>query len=169
KSVTATFTAQYTLWLTTIGAGSITPVPTPTAGKYADGANVTLTATPASGSLFTGWSGDCSGSANPCTVKMDGTKSVTATFTALPPPPPPAPTTCDDKIKVLQTKVAADKHPWRYEHQLKAALRLYAADLVELPKAKAKVGERDRRYVRALKEFTDGKAALCGGRYWHAH
>jgi len=94
---------------------------------------------------------------------------VKATFTALPPPPPPAPTTCDDKIKDLQTKVAADKHPWRYEHQLKAALRLYAADLVELPKAKAKVGERDRRYVRALKEFTDGKAALCGGRYWHAH
>ena len=43
---------------------------------------VTLTATPDTGSIFTGWSGDCSGTGS-CTVTMDGTRSVTATFTAL--------------------------------------------------------------------------------------
>ena len=40
---------------------------------------------------------------------------------------------------------------------------------IELGKAKATVGENDKRYVRALKEFNNGKAALCNGRYWHAH
>jgi hypothetical protein len=95
---------------------------------------------------------------------MDMPKSVTALFTVTSPP-----TTCDDKIKDLQKKVAADKHPWRHDHHLKAALRLYSAAQVELAKAKAKVGEKDKRYVRALKEFNNGKAALCTGYYRRAH
>jgi uncharacterized repeat protein (TIGR02543 family) len=249
RYVTATFTAQYTLYMTVLGNGTVGQVPMPTAGKYLAGTPVTLTATPAADSLFTGWSGDacsgstspscsvtmdrtksvtasfalkqfvltvtkngtgtgtvtaqpssttwtfdigttvtltatpytgsqfsswpagpCSGSTSPsCDVKMDMARSVTATFTLTPPLPPPAPTTCDDKIKDLEKKVAADKHPWRHDHQLKAALRLYSAAQVELGKAKAKVGEHDKRYVRALKEFNNGKAALCSGRYWRAH
>jgi len=43
------------------------------------GTSVTLTATPASGSTFAGWSGDCSGTGT-CTVTMSAAHGVTATF-----------------------------------------------------------------------------------------
>jgi len=53
-----------------------------------NGTEDTLTATPASGFGFSGWSGGgCSGTA-PCAVTLDADKTVTATFTANPPPPP---------------------------------------------------------------------------------
>ena len=39
-----------------------------------------LTAVPAGGSFFTGWSGACSGVAATCTVSMTAAVSVTATF-----------------------------------------------------------------------------------------
>ena len=45
------------------------------------GANVTLTATPAGGSTFTGWGGDCSG-AGACQLTMDSAHVVTANFSA---------------------------------------------------------------------------------------
>ncbi len=48
---------------------------------YARGATVTLTATPAPGSAFGGWSGACAGQANPCTVLMTADRSVSAAFT----------------------------------------------------------------------------------------
>ncbi|MFZ1640435.1 MAG: Calx-beta domain-containing protein [Candidatus Contendobacter sp.] len=47
------------------------PIPVP--------ATVVLTAAPAAGSTFTGWSGACT--ADPCTVTMDQARNVTATFT----------------------------------------------------------------------------------------
>jgi uncharacterized repeat protein (TIGR02543 family) len=171
KSVTATFALkQFALTLRKAGTGFGAIATQPSSPMYNIGAVVALRATADSGSQFTGWSGDaCAGSTSPdCSVTMSAAKTVTATFT-LTPPPPPAPTTCDDKIKDLEKKVASDKHPWRHEHQLKAALRLYSAAQVELGKAKVKVGASDKRYVRALKEFNNGKAALCNGRYWHAH
>jgi uncharacterized repeat protein (TIGR02543 family) len=43
-------------------------------------ANVTLTANPADGFVFTGWSGDCTGTGPTCTVTMSTAASVTATF-----------------------------------------------------------------------------------------
>jgi uncharacterized repeat protein (TIGR02543 family) len=45
--------------------------------------HVTLTATPASGWSFSGWSGDASGSTNPLQVTMDGNKTITANFTQI--------------------------------------------------------------------------------------
>ena len=88
KSVTATFTLkQFALTLATVGSGTITANPTPVNGTYGAGTVVALTATPASGSQFSGWSGACAGT-GACSVTMDAAKGVTATFAALPPPPP---------------------------------------------------------------------------------
>lgn len=50
---------------------------------YASGITVTLTATPASGSYFHGWSGACSGSGS-CMVIMNAAKNVTAIFKPTP-------------------------------------------------------------------------------------
>lgn len=47
---------------------------------------VTLSATPNSGSTFTGWSGGGCGGTGECEVTMDGAQEVTASFAALPPP-----------------------------------------------------------------------------------
>ena len=52
--------------------------------RFALGTVVSLTATAPSGLQFSGWSGDCSGTALTCTVSMIGARSVTATFVATP-------------------------------------------------------------------------------------
>jgi hypothetical protein len=54
----------------------------PPGGFYQPGTSVTLTATPDPGEVFTGWSGDLSGSDNPATLVMDEHKSATARFEA---------------------------------------------------------------------------------------
>ena len=72
---------KYNLTVNTIGQGSVTP----NGGMYEEGTSVTLTATPASGWQFDGWSGDASGSNNPITIIMNGNKTVTATFSKIPP------------------------------------------------------------------------------------
>ncbi|MBK9950681.1 MAG: hypothetical protein IPP10_03890 [Candidatus Competibacteraceae bacterium] len=92
KNVTATFKAQttsakYTLTVTKAGSGAGTVVSNPAGVNcgsacsygFASGTNVTLTATPASGSTFAGWSGACTGTGT-CTVPMSAAKSVKATF-----------------------------------------------------------------------------------------
>jgi len=60
-------------------AGSISR--SPDASSYAPGTVVTLAASPASGYVFTGWSGALTGKKNPATVTMDADKNVTAFFT----------------------------------------------------------------------------------------
>ncbi len=53
--------------------------------SYAQGTQVTLTATPASGSSFAGWAGGgCSGTGT-CTVTISSDQTITASFTANPP------------------------------------------------------------------------------------
>ncbi len=89
KSVTATFDGvAYALTVTKVGSGTVTSNPagincgTACAANFAPGTVVTLTATPASGQKFSGWSGGvCTGTA-PCQVTMDAAKAVTATFAA---------------------------------------------------------------------------------------
>jgi hypothetical protein len=78
KSVTANFTSIYTLSVSAKGKGSVSL--SPPGGSYPGGTVVTLTAVPGSGFTFRGWSGALSGLANPTTLVMDGSKSVTATF-----------------------------------------------------------------------------------------
>lgn len=73
--------------LTTNVSGSGTVTRNPNAASYAAGTVVTLTATPAAGFVFTGWSGDLSGSANPTTITMSANRTVTATFATSQPGP----------------------------------------------------------------------------------
>jgi hypothetical protein len=84
-TISATFTQQWTLSVSTAGAGTGTVT-----GNGIDcGATcsalldvdtvVTLVATPAGGSVFTGWSGACSGTGI-CNATMTADQSVTATF-----------------------------------------------------------------------------------------
>jgi len=168
KSVTATFTvappppAQFTLTLSTVGDGTIGAQPTALGGRYNSGTLVGLTPKPGMGSKFHAWSGACTGN-GACSVTMNASKSVTATFTAA-----PSPNACDDKIKDLQAKVAGLKHPWSQDRQLKVSLKLYADSLAELNRATAKVGTNDKRIEHAQKEFNNGKAGLCLGHYWRA-
>lgn len=50
-------------------------------GSYATGTQVTLSATPSSGSVFSGWSGACTGTGS-CSLTINADTSITATFSA---------------------------------------------------------------------------------------
>jgi len=70
------------------GGGTITSSPagincgaTCTA-NFANGASVTLTATPAAGSTFLGWTGPCEGTGTTCTVTVNQLRLVSASFAA---------------------------------------------------------------------------------------
>lgn len=62
--------------------GTITLIPE--GGSYDSLQTVILTANPDLGYAFTGWSNDISGASNPTSIIMDGDKTVTANFEALP-------------------------------------------------------------------------------------
>jgi uncharacterized repeat protein (TIGR02543 family) len=90
RSVTATFTNKPLLTVTKAGDGGGTVTSSPPGivcgadctEPYNQGTTVTLAATPNSTSTFAGWSGACGGT-GPCTVTMNASQSVTATFTAV--------------------------------------------------------------------------------------
>ncbi len=64
----------------TVEAQNGSVVKSPDQETYAHGTTVTLTATPAVGYRFTGWSGSVTSTANPLDVVMDSTKTLTANF-----------------------------------------------------------------------------------------
>ncbi len=72
---------SYTLNVSASGSGNITK--SPALSSYSTGTVVSLTATPASGFQFVGWSGDISGSANPIMVTMSRNITITANFVPL--------------------------------------------------------------------------------------
>jgi pectate lyase len=83
KSVSANFApAGYTLTVNKIGSGSVgrfgynTPVST-----YPAGTALWMTALPAAGWSFAGWSGDLAGLTNPAQITLSANRIVTATFT----------------------------------------------------------------------------------------
>ena len=69
---------KYKLTIVTTGKGTVTA--SPAAATYAPGTVVTLTATPAAGSPWIGWSGAASGTALTTTVTITKDTSVTANF-----------------------------------------------------------------------------------------
>jgi uncharacterized repeat protein (TIGR02543 family) len=79
--------SSYALTATESGSGTVTSspsgisCPSTCTASYTVGTAVTLSATPASGYTFTGWSGACSGTST-CSVTMSTAQNVTATFVA---------------------------------------------------------------------------------------
>jgi hypothetical protein len=79
-------TTTYTLAVSTNGSGTVTSntgginCGTACSATYNSGSSVTLTASADNGYSFTAWGGSCSGTGT-CTVAMNNTRSVTATFT----------------------------------------------------------------------------------------
>jgi uncharacterized repeat protein (TIGR02543 family) len=88
KTCVAQFSNQVTLTVQNQGPGAGTVTSNPSgidcgqdcSEVYAVGRQVTLTANPAEGSVFAGWSGDCEGTNRTTTVTMSGNKTCTASF-----------------------------------------------------------------------------------------
>jgi hypothetical protein len=79
KTVGASFTSQqYTVSVAPSSGGSVTL--DPPGGSYLAGTLVGVTAVADPGNVFTGWSGDLSGTGNPETLLVDADKSVSAGF-----------------------------------------------------------------------------------------
>ena len=85
NALNAVSTVALTVAKSGSGSGTVSSTPsgiscgTTCSAGFASGASVTLTATPASGATFAGWSGACSGTGT-CTLSMTAARSVTATF-----------------------------------------------------------------------------------------
>jgi uncharacterized repeat protein (TIGR02543 family) len=79
RNITAMFAFdQYPLAVTIVGGGSVDRAPDQP--LYDAGTLVTLTANPAIGYTFVGWSGDTTTGGNPLTLRMTSARAVTATF-----------------------------------------------------------------------------------------
>lgn len=81
---TVTYVTQHLLTTNVIGSGTVSTNPSSADGFYPAGTQVFLTANPAAGSAFTGWTGAVSGSSNPILVVVDAPKSVTANINTPP-------------------------------------------------------------------------------------
>ncbi len=92
-TVTATFAPiQYALTITKTGTGGGTVTSSPSGincgatctASYDTGTQVTLSASPAAGSTFVGWSGGGCAGTGTCVVTMDAATTVTADFSLIP-------------------------------------------------------------------------------------
>lgn len=138
SSVTATFDLEpapeeFALTVSLAGTGSGTVTSSPgsincgiaCSGAFAAGTEVTLTATPASGSTFGGWSGACTGT-GACKVTMSQARSVTATFEKVPTPPPSAGTAAVARTAKVKGGKAQLKLTCKGEGACKGSLKLTA-------------------------------------------
>ncbi len=79
ETVDVTLTKKtYTLTVNTVGEGTVTK--NPDKATYNHGEVVQLAANPAENWIFTGWSGDLTGSTNPANITMNSNKTVIASF-----------------------------------------------------------------------------------------
>jgi hypothetical protein len=141
-SVTATFEEEsppepeFTLSVTKSGGGTGTVTSIPTgidcgslcAVSFVEGTEITLSATPAAGSTFAGWSGSgCSGTGS-CEVRMDEAHGVVATFekVATQPPPPVGGTATVGPTAQVKSGKAQLKLTCKGEGPCKGSLKLTA-------------------------------------------
>ena len=88
NAVTITIVVAFPLTVANSGSGSGTIASLPSGidcgttcnASFPSGTSVTLTATSATGSTFTGWGGACTNASGTCTVSMTAAQSVTAMF-----------------------------------------------------------------------------------------
>jgi hypothetical protein len=79
QSIAASFAINsYTLNVGVLGSGTVTKVPDQPTYDY--GTLVTLTAAPSGGTTFAGWTGDTTASANPLTLVMNASRTLSARF-----------------------------------------------------------------------------------------
>ena len=69
---------HYLLNTSVVGLGSVSAFPAQ--ASYAYNTNVSLTAKPGAGQVFSMWSGDCAGTDDSCNLAIAGNKNVVATF-----------------------------------------------------------------------------------------
>ncbi len=87
QSVSALFKTVFSLSVKTVGSGSVKSADAGIdcgkicSAKVTQGNSLTFTAIPAAGKQFTGWSGDCAGTAVSCTIAVSKGLSVQANFT----------------------------------------------------------------------------------------
>lgn len=112
RTVSASFTqgsTRFTLGVTVAGSGSVQSQPagidcgSTCSASYAANSSVVLTAVPAGGQSFQGWSGACSGQAATCTVTMNAARAVGATFV------PTAPTSFALEVTVTGSGVVSSQ------------------------------------------------------------
>ena len=88
ETVTPPVTRALSVALAGTGAGAVTGgginCPGTCSATHANGQVVTLTAAPAAGSTFAGWTGAGCGAALTCTVTLNANQAVTATFNVVP-------------------------------------------------------------------------------------
>lgn len=74
----------FPLTTSVVGNGTVDPA----SGDFTENSTIPVDAIPDSGWEFAGWSGDAAGTDNPLSLLMDSAKSITATFTEIPPTGP---------------------------------------------------------------------------------
>ena len=84
KAITATFAAAGVYSLTIVPPSNGTIEVDPVRPLYAPGEQVTLTAVPSFGYIFSAWGNDASGTTNPLVLTMDAPKTVSAVFEVAP-------------------------------------------------------------------------------------
>lgn len=123
--------------------------------RYEPGTEVTLTAVPQAGSLFTGWSGDCSPAGPTCTVTMDTDRAVTANFGEEPAAECPAgqvgtPPDCHPPLVSRAPRVTVSRTALRRDRAV--VIRVRVENLVAAPARKVRVCARvPKRLVRVAK------------------
>jgi len=80
KTVTFNYKTQFQLTIQVSPSGTGTTSPAPGSYWYDSGQTVSISATPSTNCKFDSWSGDITGTSNPTSTAMSGSKSITANF-----------------------------------------------------------------------------------------
>lgn len=151
KATFAPITHSLTIAKAGSGQGSVTCNGAPCASTYPEATALTLTAVPAPGSTFAGWSGaGCSGT-GACRLTLESDATLTATFTAN---LPPTPTEEKCVVPELVGKALA---------QVRSALNAAHCTLGKVTKPKPKKGRKPRPLVVKSSSPSVGTTLSAGG------